>query len=71
MMLNRIISIARINATSSKNALLCIEDANKLLEKGQHKQAVKRAMDSLRYSVGIFHNDYKSAEKFAKVFNSQ
>ena len=39
-----------------------IEKASRdLMARGNHDQAVCRARDSLAYSVGIFHPDYKTA----------
>lgn len=41
------------------SARLCLSDAILLFEKGDYKSAKKRAADSLKYSVGVFHEDYK------------
>ncbi|MGR0117836.1 hypothetical protein [Ralstonia pseudosolanacearum] len=43
------------------SAALCLLDARDLMAQGNHDQAVCRARDSLAYSVGIFHPDYKTA----------
>lgn len=43
------------------SARLCLADAITLYDKGDFEYAKKRAIDSLRYSVGIFHVDYKKA----------
>jgi hypothetical protein len=43
-------------ATSAKSAA---EDAAKLFNKGDYLYCVGRAQDSLRYSVGVFHPEYK------------
>jgi hypothetical protein len=39
----------------------CLEDAVNLYNKADFEHAKKRAINSLRYSVGIFHPDYKKA----------
>jgi hypothetical protein len=43
------------------SARLCLSDANHLFDRGLLDYAKKRALDSLRFSVGIFHQDYKKA----------
>lgn len=45
------------------SAVLCLDDALTLRERGDLHAAKKRALDSLRYSVGVFHADYKRAAK--------
>lgn len=45
----------------NSSAGLCLQDAEGLLFKGDLEYAKMRAIDSLRYSVGVFHSDYKAA----------
>ena len=45
------------------SARLCLSDANHLFDRGLIDYAKKRALDSLRFSVGIFHQDYIKATK--------
>lgn len=43
----------------ASSARLCLEDARELLQQGREDEAKRRALDSLRYSVGILHPDYQ------------
>jgi hypothetical protein len=43
------------------SARLCLSDANHLFDRGLLDYAKKRALESLKYSVGILHQDYKKA----------
>ena len=45
------------------SARVCLSDANHLFDRGLIDNAKKRALDSLRFSVGIFHKDYIKATK--------
>ena len=45
------------------SARICLSDANHLFDRGLIDNAKKRALDSLRFSVGIFHQDYIKATK--------
>lgn len=45
------------------SARVCLSDANHLFDRGLIDNAKKRALDSLRFSVGIFHQDYIKAAK--------
>jgi hypothetical protein len=47
--------------TMESSARLCLSDANHLFDRGLIDYAKKRALDSLKYSVGILHQDYKKA----------
>ena len=62
---HKVIALARknvgANPTNESSARLCLEDAVNLYNKADFEHAKKRAIDSLRYSVGIFHADYKKA----------
>ena len=43
----------------ASSAKLCADDAIDLYEQGSIVSAYRRAKDSLSYSVGLFHPDYK------------
>ena len=62
---NEIIHLARqhvaANAASESSARLCLEDAERLYAAGEFPAARKRALDSLKHSVGIFHEDFSRA----------
>ena len=62
---HKVIALARknvgANPTNESSARLCLEDAVNLYDRADFEPAKKRAIDSLRYSVGIFHADYKKA----------
>ena len=61
----KVIALARknVNATpaNESSARLYLGVAVCLYINADFKQAKKHAIDSLRYSVGIFHADYKKA----------
>lgn len=44
------------------SAELCLKDAEALQYEGKCAAARNRAVKSLQYSVGIFHEDYRSAD---------
>ena len=46
----------------ASSAALCLDDAVSLTNRGEHAYAYQRALDSLRYSVGIFGESYKAAK---------
>jgi hypothetical protein len=46
----------------SSSAKLRLEDAKKLHAEGKHEDAHQAAADSLKYSVGVLHEDYKKHE---------
>jgi hypothetical protein len=62
---DQIIILARknIGGVMESSARLCLEDAINLRDSGKYDYAAKRAIDSLKYSVGVFHADYKKAVK--------
>lgn len=45
------------------SARLCLEDAIQLVEAGNFEAARTRALKSIAYSVGIFHDDYIQAKQ--------
>ncbi len=47
--------------TMESSARLCLKDACHLWNRGEYMDARSRAVDSLRYSVGILHVDYRAA----------
>lgn len=49
------------NPSMEDSAKLCLEDAEWLLANGRPESAMHRAVDSLRFSVGVFHSDYQEA----------
>lgn len=63
MAIDKILNLARKNlgGNMESSARVCLEDAISLYDAGEYEAAKKRAIDSLRYSVGIFHADYKRA----------
>lgn len=60
-----IINLARKNMGNNGSARLCLKDAIDLEAEGNLAAAKKRALDSLKHSVGVFHPDYKKAAKGA------
>ena len=65
MTLEQIIILARKNlgGDMESSARLCLEDAINLRDAGKYDYAAKRAINSLAYSVGVFHPDYQRAVK--------
>ena len=62
-----ILRIARQHVAASpayeSSARLCLADAIRLEYDGDLDRAAKRALDSLRYSIGILHRDYARASR--------
>lgn len=65
MTTNQTIILARKNlgGEMESSARLCLADAVALQDAGNLEDAKRRALDSLRYSVGVFHKDYIRASK--------
>ncbi len=66
MIANDLILLAKQNigsGTMVSSARLCLEDAFALLRQGDDRRAAGRAYDSLRYSVGCFHDDDQKARE--------
>jgi len=64
MQTDKVIALARKHigkGTMESSARVCLSDANHLFDRGLIDYAKKRALDSLKYSVGIFHKDYQKA----------
>ena len=49
-------------AAMSTSARLCLDDAIALQAQGKCTEARNRAVKSLQYSVGIFHEDYRAVD---------
>lgn len=49
--------------SGADSAKLCLDDAEALLSRGLVEEARARALRSLQYSVGVFHEDYKAARQ--------
>ena len=49
------------NEANKASAAICLSDAVALYDAGDYEAADVRAIKSLKYSVGIFHPDYKRA----------
>jgi hypothetical protein len=64
---NEILILARKHigngAAMDSSARVCLDDAVALFDKGDLLAAQERAVKSLGYSVGVFHNDYKRANQ--------
>jgi hypothetical protein len=64
MTTDKIMALARKHigkGMMESSARLCLSDANHLFDRGLLDYAKKRALESLKYSVGILHQDYKKA----------
>jgi hypothetical protein len=53
----------RNGALMQSSAQLCLDDAVLLRNNGHLEDAKRRALKSLAYSVGVFHEDYGRASK--------
>jgi len=63
---NQVIVLARKHLGKGEmesSARLCLSDAIGCVENGLLEHAKQRALKSLQYSVGIFHEDYRRAVK--------
>lgn len=67
MSLQEIITLARKHLESHPNssAELCLRDAERHMAEVNPLRALTCAVNSLRYSVGISHHDYKAAQDAA------
>lgn len=71
MWLDKIIELAEKNAAPQtadmwESANICLSDAIFLRTAGRLQDSAKRAIDSLKYSVGIFHPDCELAQRLSK-----
>lgn len=62
MQVSQVLAPARKHIAND-SARLCLADAVALYDEGAYDFAKCRALESLKYSVGVFHADYKSAAK--------
>ena len=53
----------------SDSALLCLSDAQACFDRGNLRGAVRRAGDSLQYSIGVFHRDWQVFDRVRAEFN--
>jgi hypothetical protein len=60
------IEIAERHAARSPSAALCLADARVCLAVGEDRYALRRAVKSLAYSVGMEHADYQQAAELLK-----
>ena len=51
-------------AAMATSAEVCMNDAVQQYDAGDFQSARYWALKSLKYSIGIFHNDYKKADDF-------
>jgi hypothetical protein len=62
---NQVLILARkhVNngAALESSARLCLADAVKLFDEGDHMGAKLQALRSLKFSVGMFHEDFVKA----------
>lgn len=65
---NQIIQMARdaLAQHRSESAIVALLDAITLREQGAHKEASRRALVSLKHSLGTQHPSYKRAEEILK-----
>ena len=64
------IAIARSHQSHgdmASSAILCAADALSCFESGNMAAAYERAVDSLEYSVGRYHADYKKVVSMKRV----
>ena len=51
------------NSPMMSSARVCLNDAVDLMNEGDYTAARKRAVDSLKHSIGVFHVDYRRASQ--------
>lgn len=49
------------NSPMLSSARVCLNDAIELMNDGDYTAARKRAVDSIKHSIGVFHPDYRKA----------
>jgi hypothetical protein len=73
--IEEVLRLARLHvadgAIMETSARLCLADAVKLADDGRLVRAADRAVDSLAYSVGILHSDYRRCVKLTKRLKEQ
>jgi hypothetical protein len=65
-----ILARKNIGGIMESGARLRLEDAVILYDAGHYDYAAKAALDSLKYSVGIFHEDCKKVAAFCKALKA-
>lgn len=72
---NKAIILARCHvgngAAMDSSARLCLADAIEFQQEGNFHLAANAALRSLKYSVGVFHADYKKVEAFVLVLTNR
>ena len=66
MTIEKILDLAKKHSNKgimSSSAIVSLIDAKHLYERGLIDYSKKRALDSLKYSVGVFHQDYIKASQ--------
>lgn len=65
MTVDQILALARkhLGGDMESSARLCLADAIHLCDQGDLTHARARALRSLEYSIGVFHQDYAKATK--------
>jgi hypothetical protein len=66
MQTDKVMALARKHigkGMMESSARVCLSDANHLFDRGLLDYAKKRALESLKYSIGILHQDYIKATK--------
>lgn len=57
------LAVKHLGGDMESSARLCLADARQLEAQDREDDARRRALDSLRYSVGIGHPDYQRASR--------
>jgi hypothetical protein len=60
-----LLALAGQHAEDDASAEVCLADALATAERGRLGDAAGRAVDSLKYSIGLFHPDFKKAQQLA------
>jgi hypothetical protein len=59
------------HATGNSSALLLVAEADDAYRANDHESAYRRAVKSLKHSVGVFHADYYKAIAYGPSFNNR
>ena len=65
----KVINLARKHMGNNDSAILCFQDADELWGVSRYKDSIRRAVDSLAHSVGVFHEDFREAAKIANDYD--
>lgn len=66
MNMKQILDLAEKWQHRSASAAVSLQDAKSCYERGLYQYAVQRALSSLLYSIGIYHDDYQNAKRHAE-----